>query len=436
MHSSPFSKFSSPNKTRTSYDDEMCVKCMQKNSKWVCRCKDEKLCPDCLASHIARNPIVVHVPEPILAQEDFRITGTTGETVCKAGVGKNEEILMREALTKEMIRTEELKSRTLGDLDRFLDIQMSRLQAQAVVCKKEIERRFDRVIHRLQEIIRARNKNSVDEEVMKIVRMGEDVVKYEFFIHKLPFLKELIQFKLEIFNEGICDGSLSFYDSIQTEDMKHSIRFQPTSNTNHLILPDLNSNAISEYKASISCPQNHSLDYISNLSSYFTSKQIPSISECSLCKSNNLQSGCICSICAYLICSICSQNLLDASQSLLKCPSHHYLRKYLPSTPPKSCKFCSSSLTSIHSSCRLCKFDVCNGCSDLLLEEVISKNPKIRCPNSHYCVWRDDSFTKYPNNEFSCSLCSTKYKEVGSITCEVCDYNICLNCLKSRTHLH
>lgn len=432
MHSSPFSKFS-PNKTRTSYDDEVCVKCMQKNSKWVCRCKDEKLCPDCLASHIARNPIVVHVPEPILAEEDLRIAETPGETLLKTGGGKHEEILMREALTKEMIRTEELKSRTLGDLDRFVDIQMSRLQAQAVVCKKEIERRFDRVIHRLQEIIRARNKNSVDEEVMKIVKTGEDVVKYEFFIQKLPFLKELIQFKLEIFHEGMCDGSLSLYDSIQTEDMNSSITSQPRSNITRLISPNLDSKAISEYKASIYCPQNHSLDYIPDLLSYFTSKQIPSLTECSLCKSNNHQSGCICSTCAYLICPPCSQNLLDTSQSLLKCPSNHYLRKYLPSTPPKSCKFCNSHLTSIHSSCRLCKFDVCSACSDLLLEEVISKTPKIQCPNSHVCVWRADSFTKYPNHEFSCSLCNTKYKELGSITCEACFYNICMKCLKART---
>lgn len=432
MHSSPFSKFSSPNKTRTSYDDEVCVKCMQKNSKWLCRCKDEKLCPDCLASHIARNPIVLHVPEPILAEEDLRITGTTGETTCKAGGGKHEEIIMREALTKEIIRTEELKSRTLGDLDRFVDIQISRLQAQAVVCKKEIERKFERGIHRLQEIIRARNKNSVDEEVRKMVKMGEDVVKYEFFIQKLPFLTELIQFKLEIFNEGICDGNLSFYDSIQTEDINHSIR-SPTSHITRLISPDLNPKSISEYRASIYCPQNHSLDYIPDLPSYFTSKQISSISECTLCKSNNHQSGCICSTCQYLICFSCSQNLLDASQSLLKCPSHHYLRKYLPSTPPKSCRFCNSPLTSIHSSCRLCKFDVCCACSDLLLEEVISKTPKIRCANSHICVWRADSFAKYPNNEFSCSLCDTKYKEVGSITCEVCSYNICIKCLKART---
>lgn len=189
----------------------------------------------------------------------------------------------------------------------------------------------------------------------------------------------------------------------------------------------------------LTCEEGHQLGYKDDTVNFYRKHfQSDVVVECDLC-SKTIETGCWhCRECCYDICRTCKDWISTSKESGRKeivCNNRHPLRLtskdnfiFQQETDERHCNACISSIQGDSLHCRACNFNMCINCGEKL-DEAILESDLLKCTLNHSLKWTADVNKRWASNRFRCDVCrQTTKEEMGSFHCDMCGYDLCLQC--------
>ena len=154
-------------------------------------------------------------------------------------------------------------------------------------------------------------------------------------------------------------------------------------------------------------------------------------SKCFKCKVN-CENGHSCSICLYVLCHSCYK--ISYKEKLGKiditCYRSHTLNWISDHSQYSnydkavfSCVGCKKKLYKNSYNCKICKWDICFKCVDIICNNIMTAWSK-QCKECHSLEWNPRPHSV----NYSCNICFQLFPRSGSFNCSLCDYDVCIRC--------
>ncbi|OMJ75423.1 hypothetical protein SteCoe_25429 [Stentor coeruleus] len=187
------------------------------------------------------------------------------------------------------------------------------------------------------------------------------------------------------------------------------------------------------------CKKGHQTFLTADVTQYYKSRG-SSTWKCDICKRKSTFSSYHCRDCKYDVCEPCRKYFSNDQRLQIKCPYNHFLYfsdaqynlyKEIDGVVQYKCCCCGKvSNDQIYAHCRLCNFDLCNVCLD-----VINRGKytilTMMCKKRHKLVWFNDTAGFY-DSSVTCDACRKKMKKTGSFHCRMCRYDVCVSCAAGK----
>jgi WD40 repeat protein len=157
---------------------------------------------------------------------------------------------------------------------------------------------------------------------------------------------------------------------------------------------------------------------------------------CTRCKKKT-EAVFYCPTCNYILCKSCYKIIYKekVGKNDITCYRSHklswisdhsqyldYEKKVFP------CVGCKKSLFKDTYNCKICKWDICFKCVDIICSKIPIAWSK-QCASNHSLAWHSR-----PNSiSYKCNICLQSFSKSGSFRCEICDYNACIRCFDDLT---
>ena len=144
------------------------------------------------------------------------------------------------------------------------------------------------------------------------------------------------------------------------------------------------------------------------------------------------ENGHNCSICSYALCHSCYK--ISYKEKLGKiditCYRSHKLNWISDHSQYSghdkavfNCVGCKKKLYKNSYNCKICKWDICFKCIDIICNNISTAWSK-QCAQNHSLGWNPRPHSV----NYSCNLCFQSFPRAGSFNCVMCDYDVCIRC--------
>lgn len=187
------------------------------------------------------------------------------------------------------------------------------------------------------------------------------------------------------------------------------------------------------------CKKGHQIFLTADVTQYYKSRG-SSTWKCDICKRKSTFSSYHCRDCKYDVCEQCRKYFANDFNLQIKCPYNHFLYysnaqydlyKEIDGVVQYKCCCCGKIQNDkVYAHCRICNFDVCNVCLDVInrgKDSILT----IMCKKRHKLVWFNETSGFY-DSSVTCDVCRKKAKRTGSFHCRMCRYDVCVGCAAGK----
>ena len=175
----------------------------------------------------------------------------------------------------------------------------------------------------------------------------------------------------------------------------------------------------------INCPNGHKIMF----SSFYENFTV-----CTKCK-KNCEVGYNCNLCSYSICRSCYKISFKEkfgkhditcfrNHKLTWTTDHSFYQNY--DKKVFNCTGCKKKMFKDSYNCKVCKWDICFKCVDIICSKALSAW-SVLCEANHSLSWNP----RPHGHSYRCNKCSQNFMKAGSFRCQICDYDLCIRCLDS-----